>query len=117
MSISGLDRLIQNYLENAQGLPAQLTQFCKCRTPPEEYRLVGVTNLLHRAVLESKINNVFALITHQIGSNQKRSLNNRRTQIKKSLETVFFDCRLSPVERQMAIELFFYLHSSIVLTF
>ena len=51
----GLDRLIQNYLDNAQGLPAQLTQFCKCRTPPEDQRLYGITNLLHRAVLESKM--------------------------------------------------------------
>lgn len=51
--VHGLDRLIQNYLENAQGLPAQLTQFCKCRTPPEEHRLHGITNILHRAVLEN----------------------------------------------------------------
>ena len=51
---TGLDRLIHNYQEHAQGLPTHLTLFCKCKTPPDEQRYSGATNLLHRAVLESE---------------------------------------------------------------
>ncbi|XP_045201645.2 tyrosine-protein kinase HTK16-like [Mercenaria mercenaria] len=52
-TVHGLDRLIQNYQEQAQGLPTHLTLFCKCKPPPDEQRYSGVTNLLHRAVLEN----------------------------------------------------------------
>ncbi|XP_052247537.1 tyrosine-protein kinase HTK16-like [Dreissena polymorpha] len=51
--IHGLDRLIKNYQEKAQGLPTNLTLFCKCKAPPDEQRQKGATNLLHRAVLEN----------------------------------------------------------------
>ncbi|XP_052783890.1 tyrosine-protein kinase HTK16-like isoform X2 [Mya arenaria] len=52
-TIHGLDRLIQNYHEHAQGLPTHLTVFSKCKTPPDDQRHSGATNLLHRAVLEN----------------------------------------------------------------
>ncbi|KAL4220114.1 hypothetical protein ACF0H5_020525 [Mactra antiquata] len=53
-TVQGLDRLIQNYQKLAQGLPTILTQFCKCKPPPDEQRYAGVTNILHKAVLEDK---------------------------------------------------------------
>lgn len=52
-TVHGLDRLIDNYQSQAQGLPTHLTQFCKCKPPPDDQRYSGVTNLLHRAVLEN----------------------------------------------------------------
>ena len=61
--MAGLDRLIQNYQEQAQGLPTVLTQFCKCKCPPDEQRYAGATNLLHRAVLESECIYCFYLWT------------------------------------------------------
>ena len=41
--------------------------------------------------------------SHRVGGNRKRSSQSINAD-QKSIETVFFDCHLSPVERQMTIE-------------
>ncbi|XP_041355788.1 tyrosine-protein kinase HTK16-like [Gigantopelta aegis] len=63
-AIQGLDKLVVYYINGAYGLPTQLSSFCKGSTPPSHSRKLGVTNLLHRAVLEGDRNLVHRLLRH-----------------------------------------------------
>lgn len=63
----GLDSLIEYYMEQADGLPIRLSQFCRGNPPPASCRKHGVTTPLHLACSEGNYNLVSGLLS---GGNQ-----------------------------------------------
>lgn len=66
-TFEGLDSLIEYYMEQADGLPTRLTQFCEGSPPPASCRKHGVTTPLHLACAEGNYSLVSGLLS---GGNQ-----------------------------------------------
>lgn len=75
-TFEGLDSLIEYYMQQADGLPTRLTQFCEGNPPPASCRKHGVTTPLHLACAEGNYSLVSGLLS---GGNQS-DINTRNEQ-------------------------------------